>query len=150
MDCAPEEDSQTKRHTFSFFVPGDLDHLWPLTLTFELGRDFCRLHLTTKFHHRAKKQTNSQTKQMLLKTSSAMLRRWVQQYMNLMTHAYIHHYCYTALFFWDHPSEPVPEENFWTLWCNGRLTEADTPTIRLGTTPSGLSNAHLHRPPYFL
>jgi len=20
-------------------------------------------------------------------------------------------------FFRDHPSEPVPEENFWTLWC---------------------------------
>jgi len=26
----------------------------------------------------------------------------------------------------------VPEENFWTLWCNGRLTEADTLTIWLG------------------
>jgi len=36
------------------------------------------------------------------------------------------------LFFRDHPGEPVPEENFWTLWCNRRLTEADTPTIRLG------------------
>jgi len=34
-------------------------------------------------------------------------------------------------FFWDHPGEPVPEENFWTSWCKGRLTEADTPTIRL-------------------
>jgi len=21
--------------------------------------------------------------------------------------------------------EPVPEENFWILWCKGRLTEAD-------------------------
>ena len=31
-------------------------------------------------------------------------------------------------FFRDHPGEPVPEENFWTLWCNGRLTEADTQT----------------------
>jgi len=31
----------------------------------------------------------------------------------------------------------VPEENFWTLWCKGRLTEADTLTIRLGATPSG-------------
>jgi len=53
-------------------------------------------------------------------------------------------------FFWDHPGQPVPEENFWTLWCKGRLTEADTPTIRLGATPSGLSSAHLHHPPYFL
>jgi len=30
---------------FRFFVPGDLD-LWPITLTFELGRDFCTLYLT--------------------------------------------------------------------------------------------------------
>jgi len=45
--------------------------------------------------------------------------------------------------------EPVPEENFWTLWCKDRLTEADTPTIRLGATPSGLSSAHLHHPPMF-
>jgi len=29
-------------------------------------------------------------------------------------------------FFGDHPGEPVQEENFWTLWCKGRLTEADT------------------------
>jgi len=41
----------------------------------------------------------------------------------------------------------VPEENFWTLWCKGRLTEADTLTIRLGTTPSGLTSAHFHHPP---
>jgi len=32
----------------------------------------------------------------------------------------------------------------------GKLTEADTPTIWQGTTPSGLSSAHLHHPPYFL
>jgi len=45
----------------------------------------------------------------------------------------------------------VPEENFWTLWCKGRLTEADTLTIRLGATPSGLISAHLHHPhPPFL
>ena len=59
-----------------------------------------------------------------------------------------HHNCFTALF-WDHPREPVPEENVWTLWCKGRLTEADTPTIRLFATPSGLSSAHLHHPPHF-
>jgi len=53
-------------------------------------------------------------------------------------------------FFRDHPGEPEPEENFWTLWCKGRLTEADTPTIRLGATPSGLTSAHLHHPPHFL
>ena len=49
-------------------------------------------------------------------------------------------------FFRDHPGEPVPEENFWTLWCNGRLREADTPTIRLGATPSGLTSADHHPP----
>jgi len=51
-------------------------------------------------------------------------------------------------FFRDHPGEPVPEENFWTLWCNDFMvqssTEADTPTIQLGATPSGLTSAHLH------
>jgi len=46
-------------------------------------------------------------------------------------------------FFQDQPGEPVPEENFWTLWCKGRLTEADTLTIRLGATTSGLSSVHL-------
>jgi len=43
----------------------------------------------------------------------------------------------------------VPEENFWTLWCKGRLTEADTPIIRLVATPSGLTCAHLHHSPNF-
>jgi len=47
------------------------------------------------------------------------------------------------------PGEPVPEENFWTLWCKGRLAEADTPTIWLGATPTGLTSAYLHHPPYF-
>ena len=58
-----------------------------------------------------------------------------------------HHHTTTALwpFFRDHPGELVPEENFLTLWCKGRLTEADTLTIRLGATPSGLTSAHLHR-----
>jgi len=61
------------------------------------------------------------------------------------------HHTTTVLrpFFRDHPGEPVPEDNFWTLWCKERLTEADTLTIRLGTTPSGLTSAHLHRPPIF-
>jgi len=59
-----------------------------------------------------------------------------------------HHNHFTALFR-DHPGEPVPEENFWTLWCKGRLTEADTPTIRMDATLSGLTSAHLHHPPYF-
>jgi len=57
---------------------------------------------------------------------------------------------FTALFR-DHACEPVPEKNFWALWCNckGKLTEANTPTIRLGATPCGLTSAHLHHPPFF-
>jgi len=50
-------------------------------------------------------------------------------------------------FFRDDLGEPVPEENFWTLWCKGRLKEANTPTFRLGATPSGLTSAHLYHPP---
>ena len=61
------------------------------------------------------------------------------------------HHTATVLrhFFQDHPGEPVPEENFWTLWCKGRLTEVDTPTIRLGATPARLTSANLHHPPIF-
>ena len=53
-------------------------------------------------------------------------------------------------FFRDRSGEPVPEENFLTLWCKGRLKEADTLTIGWGDTPSGLTSVHLHHPPYFL
>jgi len=52
-------------------------------------------------------------------------------------------------FFRDHPAKPVPEENFWTLCCKGRLTEADTMIIRLGATLSGLTNAHFRHPHIF-
>jgi len=63
-----------------------------------------------------------------------------------------YHYTTTTVlqpFFRDHPGEQMPEENFWTLWCKGRLTQAGTPTIRLGATPSGLTSAHIHHPPIF-
>jgi len=51
--------------------------------------------------------------------------------------------------FWYNLGETEPEENFWTLWCKGRLTDAETPTIQLSTTASGLTSAHLHHPPFF-
>ena len=60
-----------------------------------------------------------------------------------------HHNHFMALFR-DHPGESVPQENFCTLWCKGRLTEADTLTIQLGATPSRLISAHLHHLPIFL
>jgi len=59
-----------------------------------------------------------------------------------------HHNGFTALFR-DHPGELAPEENFWTLWCKERLTEAGTATIRLGATQSRLTRAHLHHPRFF-
>jgi len=41
--------------------------------------------------------------------------------------------------FWDYPGEPVPEENLLLdFMVQGKITEADTPTIRLGATPSKL------------
>jgi len=63
-----------------------------------------------------------------------------------------HHITTTTVlrpFFRVYPGEPVPVENFWTLWCKEKLTEADTPTIWLGATPSELTSAHLHQPPIF-
>jgi len=35
------------------------------------------------------------------------------------------------------------------LWCKRRLTEANTLTIQLGATPSGLTSAYLHHAPIF-
>ena len=65
----------------------------------------------------------------------------------------MYHNCFTTTvlrpFFRDHLGEPVPEENFWTLWYKGRLTEADTLITRLGATPSRLISAHVHHPLIF-
>ena len=74
-----------------------------------------------------------------------------EQTLRLFKLGIMHHQHITTVsrpFFRDPPGEPVPEENFWTLWRKGRLTEADTPTVRMGATPSGLSSDHLHHPPF--
>ena len=70
----------------------------------------------------------------------------------LHTHTHNTHTHTTVLqpFLRDHSGEPVPEENFWTVWCKGRLTEADTLTILLGATPSGLTSASTIPLPYSL
>jgi len=56
--------------------------------------------------------------------------------------------CKTTIVLWpffrDHLGELVPEQNCWTLWFKGRLTEADTLTIWLGATPSRLTSVYLH------
>jgi len=69
----------------------------------------------------------------------------------VVANTYHCHHTTTVLrpFFRDHPGEPVPEENSWAFWCKGRLTEAHTLTTRLGATPSLLTSAYLHHPPFF-
>ena len=87
----------------------------------------------------------------LLETVSKMYTKYCGVIVPFILLADHHHHTTTVLrpFFRDHLGEPVPEENFWTLWYMGRLTEADTPTIWLGTTPSGLTSAHFRHPPCF-
>ena len=86
-----------------------------------------------------------------LRLSGTYLKMWQNWFKGEVWQEHLtephHHTTVLRPFFRDHPGEPVPEEDFWTLWCKGRLTEADTLTIRLGATPSGLTSAI---PPYFL
>ena len=59
-----------------------------------------------------------------------------------------HHNHFTAIF----PGPPGwagARKEFLDFMAQGKITEADTPTIRLGPTPSGLTSAHLHHPPIF-
>jgi len=62
----------------------------------------------------------------------------------------IKHNRFTALF----PGPPAwagarRELLDFVVWCKGRLTEADTQTIRLGATPSRLTSPNLHDPSIF-
>jgi len=47
----------------------------------------------------------------------------VNQHTHTRTHVHIH----LRPFFWDHPGELVPEDNFLTLWCKGRGRHTDYP-----------------------
>jgi len=66
--------------------------------------------------------------------ATASLYKMKQQ---MQTYFNQHHHTTTILrpFLRDHPGEPVPEENFWTLWRKGRLTQADN-------WPSGWAPLH--------
>jgi len=55
----------------AFFVPGEC-WPWTLTLTFELVRDFCTLHLTTMFHH----PTFNLSKVIMRTNKPTNIRRW--------------------------------------------------------------------------
>ena len=79
-----------------------------------------------------------------LKQIGSVIRNPEIQGTTLVVQLHTTHSRFTDLF-----PGPVPEENFWTFWCKGTLTEADTVTIRLGATPCGLTSAHLHHLPIF-
>jgi len=71
--CADFSNVVAQRHIFGCVHPGGCD------LKFELGRDFCTMHLPTKFHHPVFTRsevivlTNKHTdKQTPLKTSNAL------------------------------------------------------------------------------
>jgi len=74
-----------KMHIFHFLAPR---WPWPLTLTFELGQDFCTVHLTAKFHHPTcncsevimltNRQTNGCHWKHPPRSAVLMLRRWVK------------------------------------------------------------------------
>jgi len=63
------------------------------------------------------------------------------------------HHATTVLrpFFRDHPGEhwAGARRELLDFVVQGRLTKAGTLTIRLSATPSGLSSAHRHHPPFF-
>jgi len=59
------------------------------------------------------------------------------------------HIPFMALF-QDYSGEPVPEDIFfWTFIVQGKITEADTPTSRLGAIPSGLRSDPPPSSPHF-
>jgi len=116
-DRATEDDSQTKCHTFSFFVPGDLD-LWLLTLTFELERDFLQFMQLPSFiilrliiqklscWQTDKLTNNYNTVRWRWKhpPCSAMLRRWVISILGLL--------CYVCMCIFVKVRIPI----IWNKW----------------------------------
>jgi len=58
-----------------------------------------------------------------------------------------HHNSFMALFLGS-PGWAGARRELLEFMVKGRLTEADTLTIQLGATPSGLTSVHLHHPPF--
>jgi len=70
---------------------------------------------STDFNHGQSFTISSSTAVVLRKAALLCLRQLAQ------THR---HTTILRPFFRNHPGEPVPEEDIWSLWCKGRLTEA--------------------------
>ena len=99
--------------------------------------------LCSGWWHMAFESTHRWQQQWLSGRCGHSILSWDRTNVKMIDELHHHHSRFTALFR-DHPGDPLPDENFWTLWCKGRLTEADTLTIQLGATPSGPISAHLH------
>jgi len=86
----------------------------------------------------------------LIPTTTTNVRQPVTSYLcSVVTHS---HTTVLRPLFRDHPGEPVPQEEifFWTKFMvQGKITEADTPTIRLRATPSRLISDPPPSPPLF-
>jgi len=70
----------------------------------------------------------------------------------IMTHTHTQtHTTVLRPVFRDYPGEPVPEETFfWTFTVQGKITQADTLTIRMGAIPSKLiSDPSLSSPHFY-
>ena len=121
---------------------------WPSASYFPLLCWFsCHVNVLHLLQIKEKYATNRSSAYCLIATGATLLQCSVQN-KTLSTHT--HTRAHTTVlwpFYRDHPDEPVTEENFWTSWCKRVLTEADTPSIWLGATPSGLISAYLHHNP---
>jgi len=106
---------------------------WPLTLTFELGRGFCTVHLTAKFHH-----STFNCSEVIVRTDKltdrrhwkhpphfATLRRWV---INVVHYLYM-----TDMYTWklDTPESyciTAPQSQYAICVLNDYLTKLITTT----------------------
>ena len=115
-----------------------------ITIYFQLGGNLSLVTLTFDLDIQTRPSEGPNMSSMWIWHNS------IQSIQQFLRHFIPHHHNRFTALFRDHPGKPVPEENVWTLSCKGRLTEADTPTIRLAATPSGLvTSAHLHHPHIF-
>jgi len=155
----------TKTRIARFFWRHDANRLWKVVQFAQFPFLICSLKVALNQQH-GNKILSAVVIQYLLTIlrlacyCSTVLSAWSVNSQQLLvvqllvvhtrTECHHHHHATTVLlsFFRDHPGEPVPEENFWTLWCKRKLTEPDTPAIRLGTTTSGVISAHIHHRPH--
>ena len=105
-----------------------------------------------KTKHDSFHETKTTTKTANLKTkikTTTSLKILTQVQFGHLIPQHIHTQLFYGPFSGTNRVSRCQKRNFWTLWCKGRLTEADTPTIRRGATPSRPTSTHLHHPFHF-